>query len=324
MKIRTLPAYANLGRLAFFVALAVALFLPYTSLSAAAGTTAVSVSAPSHPIAAGEQFTVNVFVVPNTALSGMQFDFHFNPSLVTIDSVQEGTLLAQGGASTYFNPGQIDNQSGALTGAFGVITTPGQTISTQGTFATIRLTAKTQGGTCTLGLLNVVAASISGDSVLVSLTGDAVTISRPPVLSPIGSRTTHEGETLTFAVSATDPDGDDLTYSAANLPSGASFNPTTRTFSWTPTSDQAGAYSDIRFQVSDGSLTDSESITITVGNVVHPDLNGDGSVNVLDMIRIGQHWNEVGQAGWIEEDVKEDGTVNVLDATLVGQHWTGQ
>ncbi len=148
--------------------------------------------------------------------------------------------------------------------------------------------------------------------------------SHQPTLNTIGPGTVRTGETLTFTVSATDPDGDALTYSASNLPQGASFNPTTRTFSWTPTDDQAGLYSDISFQVSDGSLTDSQTISITVMSTsVQPDVNGDSDVNVLDMIRIGQHWSEVGANGWIVEDVNQDGTVDVLDATLVGQHWTG-
>jgi hypothetical protein len=323
MKARSLLAYSNPKWLVFFMALALGLCLPNTALSANAGTTAVSVSAPSQPVGSGEQFTVSIFVSPSTAISGMQFNLQFNPSLVTVNSVEEGTLLGQGGASTYFNPGEIDNQAGTVTGAFGVITSPGQTISTRGTFATIRLTAKTQGGSCPLGLSGVVVGDINGNSVPVSVIGDTFTIGRPPVMSPINNRTTDEGETLTFTVAATDPDGDALTYSASNLPQGASFNPATRTFSWTPTNDQAGVYPNVRFQVSDGSLTDSESITITVNSVVQPDVNGDGDINVLDMIRIGQQWNKVGADGWIGEDVNEDGTVNVLDATLVGQHWTG-
>ena len=53
------------------------------------------------------------------------------------------------------------------------------------------------------------------------------------------------------------------------------------------------------------------------------DVNTDGDVNVLDMIRVGQHFGESGTSGWIPEDVNSDGDVNVLDMILVGQHWTG-
>jgi hypothetical protein len=143
------------------------------------------------------------------------------------------------------------------------------------------------------------------------------------VLNAVGTKSVNEGAAVTFTVSASDPDGDALTYSASNLPAGASFDPATRTFSWTPGYGQSGVYANVRFQVSDGRLTDYEDITITVSNVVRPDVNDDGSTNVLDMIRVGQHWSETGTAGWIREDINEDGTVSVLDATLVGQGWTG-
>jgi hypothetical protein len=51
------------------------------------------------------------------------------------------------------------------------------------------------------------------------------------------------------------------------------------------------------------------------------DVNQDGSVNVLDLVSLGQHWGETGAAGWIREDVNKDGTVNTLDAVIVAQHW---
>jgi hypothetical protein len=146
---------------------------------------------------------------------------------------------------------------------------------------------------------------------------------RAPVLDAIGNKTANEGAALTLTVSGSDVDGDVLTYSASNLPAGAAFNAATLTFSWTPSYEQAGVHADIRFQVSDGELIDFENIKITVVNVVQPDVDGDGHTNVLDMIRIGQRWNETGASGWIREDINEDGTVSVLDATLVGQHWTG-
>ena len=109
----------------------------------------------------------------------------------------------------------------------------------------------------------------SGNSNEASTTS---TVNRPPVLSPIGSRSIDEAQTLTFALTATDPDGDSLSYSAGNLPTGASFNPTTRTFTWTPGYGAAGNYS-VLFTVTDNGTpptSDSETVTITVGNVNRP------------------------------------------------------
>ena len=246
--------------------------LCFPSLASAQETTIVSVSAPSQ-VDPGDQFTVNITVEPGTAIAGVQCDLNFNPTLVTVDSVEEGNLLSQGGASTYFNPGY-----GSANGMAGAIISPGQTVSTPGTFAIITLTAGTAGGTCPLTLANVVVGDLYGQSVPVSVVNGQVTINQPPVLNPIGNKEVNEGQPLQFAISATDPDGGTLTYSAANLPQGASFNPSTRTFSWTPGSDQEGVYANVHFEVSDGSLTDSEDITITVNKASPPGPGGGGGL----------------------------------------------
>ena len=68
---------------------------------------------------------------------------------------------------------------------------------------------------------------------------------------------------MAFTLSASDPDGDTLTYSASNLPSGAVLNSATGAFSWTPTSVQTGSYSVI-FRVSDGQLSASQTVKLTV------------------------------------------------------------
>ena len=88
-----------------------------------------------------------------------------------------------------------------------------------------------------------------------------------PVLGSIGDKAVAEGETLSFKVRASDPNGEALTYSATGLPSGASFDPGTREFTWTPSFDQAGTYEGITFRVHDGLHSDSETIAISVRNV---------------------------------------------------------
>ncbi|MCR4433435.1 MAG: cadherin-like domain-containing protein, partial [Caldiserica bacterium] len=65
-------------------------------------------------------------------------------------------------------------------------------------------------------------------------------VNDPPVLEPIGDKSVPEGQTLTFTVTATDPDGDPLTCTASDLPQGATF--IGNTFSWTPDFDQARPY----------------------------------------------------------------------------------
>ena len=197
--------------------------------------TTVSISPFSQVVSVGQSFTVNVTVVPAVATAGLQFDLSFDPSLVAVNNVTEGNLLKHGGANTYFAPGTIDNSAGTIRGVAAAIVTPGQTVSSPGTFATISLTVKTARGTSTLNLSNAVAGDMGGHPVIITINSGSVTV---------GER--------------------------------------------------------------------------------HPwDVNNDQKVNVLDMIRVGQHWGETGSAGWIPEDVNNDGQVNVLDMILTGQHWTG-
>jgi len=306
-----------LGILNIFLILTLGLLLP--GLVSAQETTNLNVSAPGG-VNTGEQFTVDILIDPGTAIAGVQFDLAFDPSLVTVDSVAEGDLLSQDGATTYFSPGAIDNVAGTITGVAGAITTSGQTVSTAGTFATITLIAGTESGTCPLTISGVVVGDIDGQSVPVSVVDSQVTINQSPVLNLIGDKSVNEGELLEYTISATDSDGDPLVYSASSLPSGASFDPNNQTFSWAPRYDQAGVYS-VHFEVSDGELTDSEDVTITVVQLYEDwDINGDGVADVLDMVLVGQRWGEAGLTGWIREDANEDGTVNVLDMIIIGQN----
>ncbi|ALC16184.1 hypothetical protein DSOUD_1405 [Desulfuromonas soudanensis] len=94
-----------------------------------------------------------------------------------------------------------------------------------------------------------------------------VPVNRPPVLAAIGSRSVAEGETLTFTVTAGDPDGNPLSYNTGTLPAGAAFNSGTGVFTWTPVRGQAGSYT-LVFAVSDGWTADGEVVTVDVSPAV--------------------------------------------------------
>lgn len=91
-----------------------------------------------------------------------------------------------------------------------------------------------------------------------------------PVWAPIGDKSVDENRALTFTVTATDTKGTILTYSTDELPRGASFNPETQEFTWTPDYTQAGVYP-VVFKVSDGENVVSTEISITVNNVLVTD-----------------------------------------------------
>ena len=78
-----------------------------------------------------------------------------------------------------------------------------------------------------------------------------------PTISGSPSSSVVAGQAYSFQPSATDPNGDQLTFTVANLPGWATFNASTGSISGTPTASQVGAYSNITISVSDGKETSS-------------------------------------------------------------------
>lgn len=119
--------------------------------------------------------------------------------------------------------------------------------------------------------------SDNGDPIEVDVELITITIgdvNRAPVFDMIGSFSIHENELLEFTVSASDPEGDDISYSVVlPFPDGASFNEATRTFSWVPTSNQAGNYI-VTFEAADDGLpveVGQLQVPVNVGDVPTPE-----------------------------------------------------
>ncbi len=108
-----------------------------------------------------------------------------------------------------------------------------------------------------------------------------------PTISGNPAAAVQLGETYSFTPTASDPDGDSLTFSIQNKPSWADFDTATGRISGTPTLGDVGLHSNIRVTVSDGQANASMAafaIDVTqVGTVSTtlswsaPSLNEDGS-----------------------------------------------
>lgn len=98
-------------------------------------------------------------------------------------------------------------------------------------------------------------------------------VNRPPSIPDIPVQTVNEGEPLSFVVPAIDPDvpAQALTFSlGVNAPAGASIDPVTGLFSWTPTEEQGPATHFVSVIVTDNgtpSLSGFQSFVVVVNEV---------------------------------------------------------
>ena len=142
---------------------------------------------------------------------------------------------------------------------------------------------------------------------------------QPPVLLFPGNQTINESQMLVIQLNASDPDNDTLNYSYTSTISpnstNISLNSTTGLFIWTPNYADAGVYF-VSFEVSDGQLSDFEGIMITVLESCPADFDGNGTVNVTDLLALLAGWGTAGTG-----DVNGDGTVNVTDLLKLLAAW---
>lgn len=92
---------------------------------------------------------------------------------------------------------------------------------------------------------------------------------RPPVITSISTIGVQAGQPVSFAVSATDPDFDPITWTHSGLPVGATFGPgNPATFNWTPALTDSGTRQ-VRFVVSDPvGFSDTALVTINVAKTI--------------------------------------------------------
>lgn len=129
------------------------------------------------------------------------------------------------------------------------------------------------------------------DSNVATVTITVTAVNDAPLLALIGPQIVANTDTLTLTPSASDVDGDTLSWTlGAGAPAGATIDPATGAFSWAPgTTTPPGNYS-ATICVSDGTFQDCETVTINVTDGVAPILTSVTPPEGNVYLKAGEHF----------------------------------
>ena len=159
-------------------------------------------------------------------------DFHIFVSDVPFTSKDFATTLAQPGVIDIHHPGQA-------------ATTTNFPVGADGRYVRVQLTGK--------NFLNLAEVEIIGG-------GSGGGGNQPPTLT-LSNRTNIVGDGVDYTIAASDPDGDNLTFTASSVPAGLSFDENAGRFTGTVTSV---ATTTVNVTVTDGTATTNGSFVWTV------------------------------------------------------------
>jgi hypothetical protein len=141
--------------------------------------------------------------------------------------------------------------------------------------------------TANVGTYGGIAISVTDGQTFADLAPFSIQVTAAPNQAPVitgtPSSTVTAGQAYSFSPSASDGDGDALTFSVQNLPAWATFSTSNGRLSGTPTSAQVGTYPNVVISVSDGKASASLapfSIAVTAAPNRAPTITGQPATSV--------------------------------------------
>ena len=205
-------------------------------------------------------------------------------------SVEQGTTYS-------FTPTASDAEGNTL--SFTVVNQPPWTSFDASTGTLSGTPSNEDAGTYSDITITVSDGEFSASLPAFSITVNAVITNAPPQISGTPATSINANNSYSFTPDATDPDGDNLTFSLSGQPSWASFDTSTGELSGTPNDAHVGVYSNIVISVSDGQETVSlASFSISVEAIslgsatlswTAPTKNEDGS-DLIDLAGFKLYW----------------------------------
>ena len=147
-----------------------------------------------------------------------------------------------------------------------------------------------------VGSFTNIVISVSDGSLAATLPAFSIQVRAPqdhaPVIGGAPPASVVAGTAYSFTPTASDPDGNPLTFSITNQPSWASFNASTGALSGTPTSAQIGTFANIVITASDGMASTALpafAVTVVAPADRAPVISGTPSTSVVAGIRLFVH-----------------------------------
>jgi len=197
----------------------------YANITISVSDSKVSVSLPA--------FTIQVQPLPNGA--------------PTISGTPATTITV--GSAYSFKPSASDPDGNTLTFAI-------QNKPSWATFSTVNGTLSGTPAAANVGTFASIVISVSDGKASASLPAFSLQVqalpNRPPTISGSPATSVTAGQAYSFQPTASDPDGNTLTFSIQNKPAWATFSSSKGSLSGTPSAANAGTYSNIVISVSDG------------------------------------------------------------------------
>ena len=153
--------------------------------------------------------------------------------------------------------------------------------------------------------------SLSNDLTAFSIT--VINVNDGPVISGAPASSVIEDTIYSFTPTASDPDGDKLTFSVTGLPSWANFNASTGAITGTPLNTDVGVYPNVIITVS--SLGSLSNVLATISITVLADTDGDGIPDSIDLDDDNDGFSDTFEGSG---DLDGDGIPNSLDTDSDG------
>jgi len=162
-------------------------------------------------VSKNDTFQIQIWVDPAEPIKGVVGNMKFDPSVISVNNITIGEMF------NISDGGEFDNDTGIITGIFGVMVGDNSTNSS-GIFATVEFTAE-QEGTSPLNLFNF-TVSDSYDNLTPIIAKDGLVLvdilpgNNPPyeptLISPSDDSTVDSETSATLKVRVTDPNGDSM------------------------------------------------------------------------------------------------------------------